>query len=47
MRTGADSADWLGASMTRRYIVWRSNRAYDEGLHRVVDRATLPDAAPA
>jgi hypothetical protein len=26
------------ASMTRRYIIWRNNHAYDERLRRVVDR---------
>ena len=27
------------ASMIRRYIIWRNNHAYDEGLRRIVDRA--------
>jgi hypothetical protein len=26
------------ASMSRRYIIWRNNHAYDERLHRIVDR---------
>ena len=29
------------ASMIRRYIIWRNNHAYDERLHRVVDRANV------
>ena len=29
------------ASMIRRYIIWRNNHAYHEGLHRVVDRANV------
>jgi hypothetical protein len=28
-------------SMIRRYIIWRNNHAYDERLHRVVDRAIV------
>jgi transposase len=28
------------ASMIRRYIIWRSNHAYDERLRRIVGRAT-------
>jgi hypothetical protein len=33
------------ASMIRRYIIWRSNHAHHERLRRIIDRATLPDAA--
>ena len=29
------------ASMIRRYIIWRSNHAYDERLRRVVSRANV------
>jgi hypothetical protein len=29
------------ASMTRRYIIWRNNHAYDECLCRVVARANV------
>jgi hypothetical protein len=29
------------ASMIRRYIIWRNNRAYDERLRRIVDRANV------
>ncbi len=29
------------ASMIRRYIIWRSNHAYDERLRRIVDRANV------
>jgi transposase len=29
------------ASMIRRYIIWRNNRAYDEKLRRIVDRANV------
>ena len=29
------------ASMIRRYIIWRSKLACDEGLRRVVDRANV------
>ena len=35
------------ASMIRRYIIWRNNHAYDERLRRVIERQTLPEAAPA
>jgi hypothetical protein len=31
--------------MIRRYIIWRNNHAYDERLRRIIDRATLPEAA--
>jgi hypothetical protein len=33
------------ASMIRSYIIWRSNHAHHERLRRIIDRATLPDAA--
>ncbi len=33
--------------MTRRYIFWRNNHAYDERLRRIVDRANQLDAALA
>jgi hypothetical protein len=29
------------ASMTRRYIIWRNNHAYDLRLHQVVTRAKV------
>ena len=29
------------ASMIRPYIIWRNNHAYDEKLHRIVDRANV------
>jgi len=29
------------ASMIRRYIIWRNNRAYDERLRSIVDRASV------
>ena len=29
------------ASMTRRYIIWRNNHAYDERLRRIVDKANV------
>jgi hypothetical protein len=40
-----DNTDHLSheeqGSMTRRYIIWRNNHAYDERLRRIIARANV------
>jgi transposase len=38
---GTDHASHKEQNMTRRYIIWRNNHAYDERLRRIINRANV------